>query len=275
MLSGLAGIRRRWLRGLLLRYAGGIVAISQDSVDQLRLPPERCRIVCDFVDFSVFDWHLDKAACRRQLGIPADRHVTLFAGGSIVAIKGREDYLTAMAALVPEIPGLLCLMPSFNPDEFRNAGKAAPPFHPNRVLGLYRKKQRRLDALLDRNDLRKRVIHTAFRFDIETFIAASDVICVPHTKPHCSLTVNQAGAMKRPVVAYRIGGVEEMVRDGENGLLVETGDIPGLAAAVRRLLQDPALAARLAEGGYRQAVERFDARKEVPRILELIRTVMK
>ena len=52
-----------------------------------------------------------------------------------------------------------------------------------------------------------------------------------------------------PVAAYRSGGVSEAVLDGETGLLVAEGDQSALAAAIQRLLEDPALRARLGEKG--------------------------
>jgi glycosyltransferase involved in cell wall biosynthesis len=55
----------------------------------------------------------------------------------------------------------------------------------------------------------------------------------------------EALAVGTPVVATRVGGVAELVRDGENGLVVEPGDRAALALALRRLFSDDALAARL------------------------------
>ena len=62
--------------------------------------------------------------------------------------------------------------------------------------------------------------------------------------PH---TVVEALAMGTPVLSTRTGGVAEAVTDGENGLLVEVGDVDGLAAAIRRYFDDPSLAASLRE----------------------------
>ena len=60
--------------------------------------------------------------------------------------------------------------------------------------------------------------------------------------PH---TVVEALAVGTPVLATRTGGVAEVVRDGENGLIVEAGDAAALAAAIARFFGDPELAARL------------------------------
>jgi glycosyltransferase involved in cell wall biosynthesis len=61
----------------------------------------------------------------------------------------------------------------------------------------------------------------------------------------------------RPVVATHGGGVDEIVTDGETGLLVPPDDPAALAAAISRLLSDPAFAERIAESGFTSARARF------------------
>jgi glycosyltransferase involved in cell wall biosynthesis len=76
-----------------------------------------------------------------------------------------------------------------------------------------------------------------------------------------------------PVVASRIGGIPDIVEDGVSGLLVPPADADALAAALRRLLSDPALARRLGEGGRRRLHERFSWRAIVQRWLDLYANV--
>jgi glycosyltransferase involved in cell wall biosynthesis len=72
-----------------------------------------------------------------------------------------------------------------------------------------------------------------------------------------------------PVVASRIGGIPDIVEDGVSGLLVPPADADALAAAIRRVLSDPALARRLGEGGRRRLHDRFGWRAIVQRWLDL------
>lgn len=60
-----------------------------------------------------------------------------------------------------------------------------------------------------------------------------------------------------PIVATRVGSVAEAVIDGETGLLVEKDDVAGLAAALRRLRDDPALGICCGQRGRKMAVARF------------------
>ena len=67
----------------------------------------------------------------------------------------------------------------------------------------------------------------------------------------------EAMCYKKPVIASNVGGITDIVRDGETGLLVPTKNPDALAAAIRRLVENPDLARRLGENGYRYAREHF------------------
>lgn len=73
-----------------------------------------------------------------------------------------------------------------------------------------------------------------------------------------------------PVVATSVGGIEEVVRDGDTGCLVPAGDPPALAAAVRQLAAAPAQARRLAERGRERVRREFDPQTNARRLLDLI-----
>jgi glycosyltransferase involved in cell wall biosynthesis len=75
---------------------------------------------------------------------------------------------------------------------------------------------------------------------------------------------------RTPVIASRTGGLADMIQDGENGLHVPPGDPDALAAALARLLGDPALADRLRSAGYRRGLE-YTAARVVPQIEEVYR----
>jgi colanic acid/amylovoran biosynthesis glycosyltransferase len=76
-------------------------------------------------------------------------------------------------------------------------------------------------------------------------------------------TILEALALETPVVATRLSGIPEVVMSEQTGLLVEAGDEDGLAAALERLLRDPALGRRLGAAGRTLVLERFDVRRNV------------
>jgi glycosyltransferase involved in cell wall biosynthesis len=67
----------------------------------------------------------------------------------------------------------------------------------------------------------------------------------------------EAAAAARPIVATRAGGTAEVIVDGESGLLVPVGDTAGFGAALRRLVRDPELGARLAAAARLRAADLF------------------
>lgn len=74
-------------------------------------------------------------------------------------------------------------------------------------------------------------------------------VALPNSVEGFGITYLEASIHGRPVIAFRTGGVEEAVVDGETGLVVPEGDLPGVVNAVLRLMDDPALAARLGQKG--------------------------
>jgi glycogen synthase len=114
---------------------------------------------------------------------------------------------------------------------------------------------------------RVRVLGPVPHADLPYAYAAADVVLAPSlVEEPFGLVALEAMALGRPVVATARGGAAEYLRDGVNALVVEPGDPATTAAAVRRLADDPALRARLRDGGIATAnehtAERFHARVE-------------
>jgi glycosyltransferase involved in cell wall biosynthesis len=93
------------------------------------------------------------------------------------------------------------------------------------------------------------------RPDALSFIAAADVYVNPADHEGLPVTILEALALERPVVATAVGGVPSVVHDGETGVLVQPQQPAELAAAIRGLLQDQPYAQRLAERGRRLVEE--------------------
>ncbi len=86
--------------------------------------------------------------------------------------------------------------------------------------------------------------------------ANADVFCFPSTTDTFGQVLLEAGASGLPAVAAAVGGGSELIRHGENGLLVPPDDPQALQEAIRRLVVDPALRERLGGGGRLAALER-------------------
>jgi glycosyltransferase involved in cell wall biosynthesis len=114
-----------------------------------------------------------------------------------------------------------------------------------------------------------RVIFTGRRDDVPAVTAALDVAVLPSYREAQGLTILEAMALSRPVVASNVGGIPEMVEDGRTGLLVPPHDPQALATAIIRLLVDHPLADMLARAGHDLVHERFCLEKMVRSIEDL------
>ncbi len=118
--------------------------------------------------------------------------------------------------------------------------------------------QRELEHLKSELGLDTRLRLVGFRDDISTLLAASDAVAVPSTRPEpFGLVALEAAAAGLPAVAAAHGGLPEIIRHGETGLLVEPGDPTALAAALRRLADDPGAAAAMGAAASADVAERF------------------
>ena len=93
--------------------------------------------------------------------------------------------------------------------------------------------------------------------DIPCAYHAADAFVLASIHEPFGIVILEAWAAGLPVVAHRVGGVPDFVRDGEDALLVETGDLDALVAALGRVLDDAGLARRLGENGRIRAREEF------------------
>jgi glycosyltransferase involved in cell wall biosynthesis len=105
---------------------------------------------------------------------------------------------------------------------------------------------------------RVRFVGARPRGEVLGLLAAADVAVLPSAWENFPHAAVEALAMGTPVVATRVGGVPEIIHDGENGVLVDAGDDDAFAEALARVLADDALRQRLAQGAAR-SVSRFAA----------------
>ena len=103
----------------------------------------------------------------------------------------------------------------------------------------------------------ERVVFTGRRDDVPAVTAALDVAVLPSYREAQGLTILEAMALSRPVIASAVGGIPEMIEDGRTGLLVPPHDADALAAAIIRVLTDHPFADMLARGGHDMVHERF------------------
>ncbi len=251
--QGHLGLRKRLIRWAVNTFADEAIYICEDNRTRLGADG-RAAVIYNFVDFRRFDPGLSGQTVRQELGLAAADRVVLMLGG-IAKIKGSLELVEAMSHVAKRIPNARCIVSGCLP----SPGWAGSwPVRLGRTLG-FRRYTERVYHLVQKAGLIDHIRFLPFRHDVPQLIAASDVVVFPSTQPHFARPVIEAGAMSKPVVASRIGGVEEVVEDGVTGLLVAPADPAALGDAIVRVLADPDRAEEMGRQGYTTARRRFDA----------------
>lgn len=105
-------------------------------------------------------------------------------------------------------------------------------------------------------------------------LSVMDLFVLPSLREAFGLAIVEAMAMAKPVVASSVGGIRVVVRRGETGLLVPPRDSAALAAAIGRLLDDPAEAQRMGQAGRRRFEQRFTMDRVAADVEQVYRQVV-
>ncbi len=187
-----------------------------------------------------------RARVRTALGVAPDA-VVIVAVSRLVVHKGYRELLAAMAEL---------------PDaELWIVGSRLATDHGYDLAP---------DFAAAQSTLGRRLKLLGGRDDVPALLAAADVFTLPSYFEGLPMSVIEAMLAGLPVVATDISGSREQVVDGVTGVLVAPMRVAPLAAALRRLIGDPALRSRMGEAGLERARELYDEAKVVPRTVALL-----
>lgn len=231
--------RLRFLRyGVLRLGASHVVAVSESLRREFEarsgFPAERTSVVYNGIDLEAF--HPGSgSAIRRELGI-GEHEFVFGALGNVRAPKAYDVLLRAAALLATDA----------TPSRVVIVGDTSGQVYPA------------LAALHTALALESRVTFAGFRRDVPEVLRAFNALALSSRTEGFSLATVQAMATGLPVVSTRSGGPEEILEDGVTGLLVPADDPAALAAAMRRLRDQPELRQRLAQAGPESVRARFN-----------------
>jgi colanic acid/amylovoran biosynthesis glycosyltransferase len=106
---------------------------------------------------------------------------------------------------------------------------------------------------------------------IQTYYGAADIFALPSFAEGIPVVLMEAMAMEIPCVATCINGIPELIRDGVDGLLVAPSDIEGMASAIGRLVDDPALRESLGKAGRLRVQQDYELSKSADRLTDVFR----
>jgi glycosyltransferase involved in cell wall biosynthesis len=228
--------KRRFICRFLARFSDLSLAVSQGVKDylvsEIGLDPDKIRVVPNGVDIAAIDAARPGPEVRRELGLPQEAPVIGLVGRLDHWGKGHKELFDAVASLKERYPiRALIVGGGRREDEIKQLAAD---------LGLA-----------------EQVHFLGSRRDVPDLLRAMDIFVLPSYSEGVSLALLEAMAAGLPVIASVVGGLPEVVRHGENGLLIPPRDVDALAAALERLLADPEYAQHLGETARREAREKF------------------
>jgi glycosyltransferase involved in cell wall biosynthesis len=231
----------------LVRQVDGFVAISEEIREGLLrdgIRPERIQRIDNFVDAAVFSPAEEgKGRMKERLGF-AGRALVLYSG-RMVRRKGVEHLLASWHTVIREHPEARLLLLGDGP-----------------LLG-------DLEMMATRLRIADDVFFRGRVDNVPEFLRAADLFVLPSLQEGMPNALLEAMACGLPSVASRIGGVVDVVTDGEEAILVPPGDSASLAAGIAIVLTDPALRERLSKGAVQRIESFFSLESRVPMYLSL------
>jgi glycosyltransferase involved in cell wall biosynthesis len=245
----------RLLERWLARHTTALIAVSPQVRDDLVAlgvaPAERFVVIRLGIELEerVAGEQNGRAESRRYLGIEPDRFAVGWIG-RMTAVKRTDDILVAFKCLRDEgVDAVLCLVGD-GPDRPQLELRA-------HELGLIR------DTLF-----------LGYQEDVAPFYAAFDALVLPSSNEGTPVSAIEALAAGRPVVATRVGGVPDVVQEGEDGFLVEPGATDELADRLAELARDPKLRERMGRAGRERVLPRYAVERLVDDVDRLYRSLV-
>ena len=235
-----------WIEKTAVEAADRVIAVSRrmrdDILAHFQVDPDRVVVIHNGIDPDQFR----RTEARDVLARRGVREPYVLFVGRITDQKGIFHLLEAAPKLPPGVQVVLCASAPDTP-EIEARLKRAVPEHPNVVW---------IGEMVPVHEVVQLYSHAA-------------VFACPSVYEPFGLINLEAMACETPVVASAVGGILEVVEDGDTGLLVEPGRPEALAAAIRRLLEDPERSRAMGRAGRRRVEAQFSWTRVAARTREV------
>jgi glycosyltransferase involved in cell wall biosynthesis len=238
-------------RFLTTRFASRILCVSEETARNMTgwgVLPERVRVVYTSIDVGPL---LEQGSRVRPAG-EGDGPIDILFAASLIPTKGLHHLL-----------GGLAMVRSRRPVRLRIAGDIPNPGH-----AAYRCQCRRLAGELPANI---EVEWLGWLENVPAAMISADIVCLPTYTEGFPRLVVEAMALRRVVVAHRVGGIRELVRDGETGFVIPLHEA-GIAGVLDDVFARKDLAA-VADAGRKLIVERYALATQVASVVKALEDI--
>ena len=228
---------KAWLGYLGALHVSRFYCLSRNMADEAIAagvaPRRKVRTIHNGIDLTRFRDPGDPAALRSSLGIPPDAPI-IGTAGRLAEIKRQDVLIRAFGAVRSRVPTAHLVI--VGEGDLRAE----------------------LVALAESLGVADRVHFAGYTSDPQHYHHLFDVFALTSRSEGMPQALIESGVAGRPAIATRVGGVPEMIDDGENGLLIEPGDVEALTDGLHRLLVDKELARRLGSANRVRVESRYD-----------------
>jgi glycosyltransferase involved in cell wall biosynthesis len=239
-----------FLERIASRFCDVMISVTDQhramAIEKKMARPDKIITIHNGIDLGQFEGLPDAASIRRELGL--ERDATLIGTvGRLSSQKGQMYLLEAMPHVVREYPQARLVLVGDGPEEaeFKDLAVTLGVADHCRFMG--------------------------FRRDVPKFLACLDIFVQPSPREGLSITLLEAMAAGRPVIATNITGNREVVEDGVNGVLCQPMDSMALANALIDLLENPEKARLLGARAREQVEQEFEEQMMLNQTIALYR----
>lgn len=234
---------------LLTPFIDHFIAISKGMKKSLqmreKIPEKKISLIYNGVDVNhISKISVDKHKLRRSLGIPSSVPIV----GTIGRLAPEKMYpflLQSLSDLKKQDVRFTCLIVGDGPD------------------------RENLQFLVKQMNLQKDIHFLGMRKDAIQLLDLMDVFLLSSGGEAFSITILEAMAKGKPIVAFDVEGVDEAVVNGQTGFLVPFGDVYGFAKKTKTLLQNPELANHMGHSAFKRASAFFNLKKNIQKLESL------
>ena len=238
---------------IYLRLVDHHIAVSnavRDNLLELGVAPDRISVVPDAVPVDLLAERSDPADLEREFDARPDE-IRFGFFGRIVAWKGVLEFLHAAFEVMREEP-------------------RARAFIVGGVSDGDESYMRAVESQIMTSGFSDRIEVTGFRADVQRLMGFMDIVVHSSTAPEpFGMVLIEAMAARKPVVATRAGGPQDIVDDGETGYLVAPGSKDEMSAAILELIRDPGRARAMGEAGFARARARFGSDRSCRQVMDI------
>jgi glycosyltransferase involved in cell wall biosynthesis len=230
----------------VLRYFDGVIGVSPPIANTLResgIAECKVAVIANGIDFSPL-LRVEEGSSRREFG----RDLTIGIVGRLVPQKGHRFFFAAGRTILKKFPAARFVVLGEGPD------------------------RQQLENLAQELGIAASVYFAGYRGDMPSVYADLDLVVMPSLDEGLPMTLLEAMAARRAVVASAVGAVPEVIHHGRTGLLVEPSNVDDLEQAMLLLLSDASLCNQIAQNA-RESVLHFSSERMAANYLDFYRGI--